>query len=185
MNKKIEKMTQIAIFSAIIVILQLLATYINFGTFSITLTLIPIIIAGAVFGVGFGTLMGLVFGLTVTVIILISPDPSSALMLSTHPFITISIVLLKGTLAGFVGALAYKLLSKKVKQPIAITISAALAPITNTLVFCLGLFLFFETGLKELIGIVASTNFIVELLINVLLGSGLTGLITHWQNRNK
>ena len=64
-KNKIKLLAEISIFSAIIVILQLLATFINFGSFPITLTLIPIIVGSFVYGPLVGGLLGLVFGIVV------------------------------------------------------------------------------------------------------------------------
>ena len=43
-------MTGLAIFTAIIVVLQVLCTFVRFGPFSITLALAPIIIGTAIYG---------------------------------------------------------------------------------------------------------------------------------------
>ena len=66
---KNRKFAVISIFAAIVIVLQVIATYVNFGGFPITLTLIPIIIAGAVYGPYVGMLMGLVFGVVVDVMV--------------------------------------------------------------------------------------------------------------------
>ena len=63
--KDLRKNTVIAIFGALVAVLQIIATFISFGSFPITLTLIPIIIAGAIYGPGIGALMGLIFGVIV------------------------------------------------------------------------------------------------------------------------
>ena len=47
-----RRMTGLAIFTAIIVVLQVLCTFVRFGPFSITLALAPIIIATAIYGKG-------------------------------------------------------------------------------------------------------------------------------------
>ena len=60
---KLNRMTAAALFSALTVILQLIATFIKFGPFSITLALAPIIVGAAVYGKGFGALLGTVLGM--------------------------------------------------------------------------------------------------------------------------
>ena len=60
---KLNRMTAAALFSALTVILQLIATFIKFGPFSITLALAPIIVGAAVYGKGFGALLGTVLGI--------------------------------------------------------------------------------------------------------------------------
>ena len=79
----------------------------RFGTFSITLVLIPVVVGAALYGVGAGAWLGLVFGFAV----LISGDAASFMVV--HPLGTVLTVLCKGTAAGFVSGLAYRLLAKK------------------------------------------------------------------------
>ena len=112
MKEKLRRRTFIIVFAAIVAVLQCIATFINFGAFPITLTLIPIIVAGAVFGPFIGLVMGLVFGIVVAVMVVTGADPSGATMLAARPFVTISVCILKGALAGFFSALTYHLLKK-------------------------------------------------------------------------
>lgn len=175
-NKKIKLISQVAIFSAVIVVLQLIATFINFGSFPITLTLLPIIVGAAVYGPPVGAILGLVFGAIVDIMVITGADPSGAAMLSMHPIITLLTCLIKGALAGYISGLTYKLLAKANKK-VRIIAAAAICPIVNTLVFFISLILFFDSSFKALIGAFISINFVIELLINVLLAPGLTNLI--------
>ena len=124
MNNK--KFAVISIFSALIIILQIISTYVNFGGFPITLTLIPIIISGAVYGIQMGSLMGLVFGMIVSFMVIVGADPSGAVMFATHPIITVLTCLIKGAVAGGIGALAYKKIKNK---KISIVVDAVITPI--------------------------------------------------------
>ena len=60
-----QRMAGLAIFTAIIVVLQVLCTFVRFGPFPITLALAPIIIGAAVYGSSAGALLGGVFGTVV------------------------------------------------------------------------------------------------------------------------
>lgn len=182
MKKKTRRLTEIAIFSALVVLLQVLATSINFGSFPITLTLIPIIVAGCVYGEGIGAFLGLVFGVVVSTMVITGADPSGATMFSSHPIITVSTCLVKGTLAGYISALVYRKL-KSNNEKVKVVIAAAMCPIINTLTFYIALMLFFDASLKALIGAFLSVNFVIELLINILLAPGLTGLILRNKKR--
>ena len=51
---KTQRMVGLAIFTAIIIVLQLVSTFIKFGPFSITLAMIPIVVGAAVYGAGAG-----------------------------------------------------------------------------------------------------------------------------------
>lgn len=178
---KNKKIAITSIFIAIIVILQIIATYINFGGFPITLTLIPIIIAGAIYGPSMGALMGFVFGVIVDIMVITGADPSGAIMLAAHPIITVVTCLIKGTLAGLFGAIAYKLIKN---NKVGIVASAIITPITNTAILYISLILFFETSFAAMVAAFMSINFIIELLINILIAPGLLILINRIKNRH-
>lgn len=174
MENKTKKIVTLSLFGAIVIVLQLIATFINFGGFPITLTLVPIIVAGAIYGPLVGGLMGLIFGVVVSVMVVTGADPSGAIMLAVHPFITIGVCLLKGFLAGYLSALAYKLIGNK---KIGIVVASALAPIVNTFTLYVVLILFFDSTFAALIAAFVSINFVIELLINVLIAPGLLRVI--------
>ena len=54
MNKKTKRVVGVGIFTAIVVVLQLLGSFIKFGTFSVSLVLIPIVVGAALYGIGAG-----------------------------------------------------------------------------------------------------------------------------------
>lgn len=177
-NKRFAILT---IFAAIIIVLQILSTYINFGGFSITLTLIPIVIAGAVYGPYVGMLMGLVFGIIVDIMVILGLDPSGATMFAARPIITVSTCLVKGGLAGLFGALSYKYIKN---NRVGIIISAIITPITNTFILALSLILFFESSFASAMLMFMSINFILELLLNALISPGLVNLINRAKSRD-
>lgn len=179
MNNK--KFAIISIFAAIIVVLQVISTYVNFGSFSITLTLIPIIVAGAVYGIGIGALMGLVFGIVVSIMVIAGADPNGAIMFASHPVITISTCLLKGAVAGAIGSLIY---NKVENKKLAILLDAVITPILNTTILYISLILFFDSSFTTMITAFMSINFILEFLINILLAPRLTNLINRAKSRD-
>ena len=71
-------MTGVALLTAIVVVLQLLGSFIRFGMFSISLVLVPIVIGAALYGAGAGAWLGFMFGVAV----LISGDAAAFLTLS-------------------------------------------------------------------------------------------------------
>lgn len=171
---KTKKIVSISIFSALIIILQIISTNINFGGFPITLTLIPIIISGAVYGTAFGTLMGLVFGACVSVMVVIGADPSGATMFAYRPVATVAICLVKGVLSAFLGSYIYRKIENK---KIGILLSAITTPVVNTLTLFVGLVLFFDYGFASLVAGVTSINFVIEVLLNVAIAPALLPLI--------
>ena len=91
-----------AVFTALVIVLQFLGTFIRFGMFSISLVLIPIVIGAATCGVGISTWLGLVFG----VVVLASGDAAAFLVVNVPG--TIITVLAKGMACGALAGLAYK-----------------------------------------------------------------------------
>ena len=183
MNKKTQKIVGVALFTAIVVVLQLLGSFIRFGPFSISLVLIPIVVGTALYGVGAGAWLGLVFGVTV----LASGDASAFLAINVPG--TILTVLLKGIACGAHSGLVYRLIEKKNKY--AATICAAItAPIVNTGVFLLGCAIFFmptiegwaaaagvESAGTYMITGLAGLNFIAEFVVNIVLSPIIVRLI--------
>jgi thiamine transporter ThiT len=191
MNKNTKKLVGIGLFTAIVVVLQLLGSFIRFGTFSISLVLIPIVVGTALYGIGAGAWLGLAFGITV----LISGD--AAPFLAVNVFGTVATVLLKGALCGLCAGLIYKALEKKNKY-VATICAAITAPVVNTGVFLLGCLAFFmptitawgeglgfeSVGKYMLVGFVGF-NFLFELAVNVVLSPVIVRLINIGKKENK
>ena len=55
----------LALFTAIVVVLQLIGNVIHFGVFSISLVLVPIVVGAAMYGPAAGGWLGGIFGLVV------------------------------------------------------------------------------------------------------------------------
>lgn len=163
------------ILTAIVFVLQWFGASIKFGTFSITLVLIPIILGAALCGPIVSTWLGLVFG----AVVLLSGDAAPFLAISAPG--TIATVLLKGALCGLVAGAVFNAL-KKFNQYLAVIVAAVAAPVTNTGIFLLGCRLFFFDAVKEwgvsagftnvakylLVGFVGF-NFLFELVTNIVL----------------
>ncbi len=178
-NTKTQKIVGIGLFTAIIVVLQLLAATIKFGPFSITLVLAPIVIGAALYGIGAGAWLGLVFGVSV----LISGDAAAFMTIS--PIGTVLTVLMKGMLAGLAAALVYKAIEGKNKT-VAVVMAGIVSPIVNTGVFLAGCYIFFQewltaafgtTGFATVVAGLVSVNFAVELGINMILASVIVRII--------
>ena len=54
----VRKLAGMALLTAVVVILQLLGSFIRFGPFSISLVLIPIVVGAALYGAGAGAWVG-------------------------------------------------------------------------------------------------------------------------------
>ena len=182
MNNKFDtrKLVGLALFSAIVVVLQLMGSFIRFGTFSIALTLVPIVVGAALYGPLGGAWLGFVFGATV----LISGD--AAFFLQYSVFATILVVLLKGILAGLCAGLVYQLLEKK-NIYLAVMAAAVVCPLVNSGVFLIGCMIFFrqvvvdmgggDNILKYVVLVLIGGNFIFEELFNIVLGPVILRII--------
>ncbi|MBR4474187.1 MAG: ECF transporter S component [Oscillospiraceae bacterium] len=180
---KTKTLTGVALFTAIVVVLQLLGSFIRFGPFSISLVLIPIVVGAAMYGATAGAWLGFVFGVAV----LLSGD--AAVFMPINPIGTVVTVLAKGTLAGFCAGLVYRALEKKSRY-VAVVAAAIVCPVVNTGAFLLGcLFFFLETvsgwgrsmgfenvGTYMIVGLVG-LNFLVEMTINIILSPVVLRLI--------
>ena len=60
-------MVGMALFAAIVVVLQIIGNYIRIGNFSISLVLVPIIVGAALYGPAGGAFLGGVFGIVVII----------------------------------------------------------------------------------------------------------------------
>lgn len=186
-NGGTRTMTGLAIFTAIIVVLQVLCTFIRFGPFSITLALAPIIIGTAMYGKGAGAYLGGVFGVVVLVTGLLGWDGGTVMLLmGINPLGCVLVCLLKGVAAGFFAGLCYELIAKK-NDKLGVLISGIVCPVVNTGLFIVGMLVFFFDTLSGWAGgqnlllyiIVGLTgiNFLVELAVNIVLSSGITQII--------
>lgn len=174
--KDTKRITTISMFVGLVVVLQIIATFINFGGFPITLTLVPIIVGGAIYGPKVGAILGTAFGIVVALMVITGADPSGAAMLAAKPLTTVTACVLKGTLAGFFSALVYEKMSSK-NSLAAILLASAVAPIVNTGTLAFTIIAFFDGAFVTLIALFVTVNFMIELLIDVLLAPGLLRII--------
>ncbi len=183
-----RKLTGLALFTAIVVVLQFLGAFIRFGPFSISLVLIPIVVGAALYGPLSGAWLGFVFGM----VVLLSGD--AAAFLTVNPIGTVLTVLVKGALAGLCAGLVYRAL-EKLNEWVAVILAAVTAPVVNTGVFLLGCLVFFlptvtewATGLgfsnvgKYMIFGLVGANFLFELLVNIVLSPVIVRLVKIGRN---
>ena len=171
-----------AILTALVIVLQLMGSFIHLGPFSISLVLLPIVIGAAMCGPLVSTWLGFVFSVVVLIM-------DAAAFLAVSVFGTVLTVLLKGTAAGLVAGLVYKLLEKK-NRYLAVVAAAIVCPIVNTGIFTLGCFAFFmetirswgvaegiDSAVKYLFIVMIGANFLVEFGTNILLSPAIVRLL--------
>ena len=183
MNNKVRKMVGIGLFTAIVVVLQLLGGGIRFGVFSISLVLIPIVVGAAVYGWFAGAWLGFSFGMAV----LLSGDAGA--FMAVDPLATVLVVLVKGTLCGLCTGAIYTVVARR-SRVIAVILAAIACPVVNTGIFSIGCLCFFMETIKSwglgsgytsgiaylFLGMIG-LNFVVELAVNFVLSPMIIRLI--------
>lgn len=183
-----RKLVLAAILTALVIVLQLMGSFIKFGPFSISLVLVPIIIGAATCGVKIGAWLGFIFGTVVLAMGYAGGD--AAAFLAINHFGTYVTVLLKGILCGYVAGLIYKLFERKNKY-VAVICSAIACPIVNTGIFILGCFVFFlptisnwadangfgTNVVKYIAFAMVGGNFIFEFITNIFLSPIIVRLL--------
>lgn len=158
-----------SIFTALVVVLQLIGSAIHIGPVSISLVLIPIVVGAAVYGPAAGSALGAVFGVVVVIGTVSGADPGANFLWNMRPFWTVFFIMLKGILCGWLAGLTYVAAVKKQSflgfpygdiQPeglrkklidrralLAVMLAAIVCPVVNTGVFTLGMVTVFREAL--------------------------------------
>ena len=110
---KVKRLVGTAILAAIVVVLQLLGSYLKIGGLPISLVLVPIVIGAAVYGAGTGAFLGFVFSIVVAIAAITGADQFSVVLWTINPAMTLLVIFAKGILAGWVAGLLYRALCKK------------------------------------------------------------------------
>ena len=185
-NEKTRRLTGLALMTAIIVVLQVVASFVKFGPFSITLALAPIIIGAALYGAGAGAWLGAVFGVVVLIACVAGWDQGGNILFTANPLLTAALCIVKGAAAGFVSGLVFRGLSSR--SPMGASIIAGIVcPVVNTGIFCVGLAVFFYdtlvawAGGSDLIYYIifglTGVNFVLELAINLVLSTVIVRVV--------
>ena len=188
---KTRRLAGLALFTALIVILQLLGNFIRFGPVSVSLVALPIAVGAAVYGGAAGLWLGFVFGM----VVLLSGDAAAFFAFSVPG--TLLTVLVKGIACGGLAGLVYAWLAQKNRTLAAVT-AAIVCPVVNTGVFLLGCRIFCmpmlasraqslgfgdNVGRFMIFGLVG-VNFLAELGINIVLSPVILRLIRIGRKEN-
>lgn len=187
-TEKTRRMAGLSILTALVIVLQFIAEYIVISGVPITLTLVPIVVGSALYGVRGGAWLGGVFGVVVWLMSIVGIDKTGAILWPMNPFATTLICVGKGLLAGLAAAAAYKLVSKK--SGIGGVFAAAIvSPIVNTGLFIAGVLVFFRSTLEVWAGganlvyfIIfgrCGINFLIEMALNLVLSSIIERIINY------
>lgn len=182
-----RRLVTLAIFTALIIVLQLVANVAKVGPVSITLSLVPIVVGAALYGVGAGAYLGGVFGLVVLICCISGLDLGGAVLWNVSPPLTALVCLGKGITAGACAGGVYRTLSGRVGAVAGALCAGVVCPVVNTGLFCLSMVLFFRETLTAWAGGadllyyiifgLAGINFLVELAVNLVLGPVIVRII--------
>ena len=189
-NNKISRMVQLAVLLGIVIFLQCFFAQIVVGTTSFSVVLVPIVVGAILLGPGAGALLGFAFGAVVLIYGIIGQDVFTNMLFVAQPGFTALICLGKGTAAGFLAGLVYRLIAKR-NAFWASVAAAAIAPIANTGLFILGGLTLVRGTLEAnlstfgadsvlifLVVFCAGINFIVEFGVNMILAPAIYRIIT-------
>ena len=185
-SEKTRRLTGLALLTAIVAVLQVVASFVKFGPFSITLALAPIIIGAALYGAGAGAWLGAVFGVVVLIACVAGWDMGGNILFTANPLLTAALCIVKGAAAGFVSGLVFRGLSSR--SPMGASIIAGIVcPVVNTGIFCVGLAVFFYDTLVAWAGgsdliyyiifVLTGVNFVLELAINLVLSTVIVRVV--------
>lgn len=186
MNSNAKRIAGVGIFAAIVVILQILATFIQIGPFAITLVLVPIVIGAALYGTAAGAMLGGVFGIVVLIMTISGADPGAHMLWVANPLATFLVIMLRGILAGAAAGAVFRIFSKK-NTLVGVVCAAIVCPVVNTGLFLLAMYFIFPyflelwaagaTTMYFLIIGLAGINFVIELVINIVLSPTIVRII--------
>ncbi|MBQ8738498.1 MAG: ECF transporter S component [Clostridia bacterium] len=169
----IRKLTILGILTAIVVVLQLVGNYVAVPigaiSVSVSLSLIPIVIASTLRGPLAGGWLGLV---SAVVILLFN---GATFFLGLNPFGTIVTVLVKGIASGLLAGVAYRFFSHFGKY-IGVIVASVVCPVVNTGIFFIGGLIFFSDVIA-LVALGAVINFSFELVVNLIFSPSIVRII--------
>lgn len=186
----VRKLVGAAILAALIIVLQLTVGGIRVGPFTITLSLVPIILGAVMYGPAAGAGLGFVFGLAVCYAVVTGIDGGGFLMFQQNPFVTLFVCLLKGAVAGWVAGAVYRLYASRDKEMPGLILAAVLCPVCNTGILSVAMLTVFgelvggwalAEGRASTLGYVlfsvVGLNFVIELALDVVLAPVIQRII--------
>lgn len=182
MNKEhsnTQRLAILAVLTAIVIILQV-AVVIPLGPFTVTLTMLPIIIGAILYGPVGGVALGATFGIVVSIqVVTGAAGAFSTAMLEFQPAATILVCLLKGIAAGAAAGAFFRLFRRR-SFYLGVVMAAVIAPIINTGIFSVTCLTIFRSLIENALGTSGNLllvflttfiglNFLVEFGVNVAL----------------
>lgn len=100
---------------ALVIVLQMFCGSINIaGLITLNFSLIPIVLGAIVLGPVAGALLGFANGIVILIQVILTPTGFYYIIWTYSPIITTLICIVKTTVAGFVGGIVFRLISKRI-----------------------------------------------------------------------
>ena len=201
-NKKVLRLVQLALLVALVVVLQMLGSFIKIGPLPMSFVLVPIVVGAFLLGWKEGALLGFVFGIITMLMGILGIDGFSLVLWQLHPLWFVVVCLLKAVATGVGAGLIYKGLNKALgeKRIILTTVIASIsAPIINTGIFVLGMILFYfndmgtvqmelakqagtelvvvTPALEYIFLVLAGFNFVGEFIVNLVVSPAIVRIV--------
>ena len=205
-KKTVLYMVEMALLTALVVVLQLVGTFVKIGPLPMSLVLVPIVMGACLLGVRAGGVLGFAFGVVTVVMGITGADGFSLMLFEMRPFWFVVLCLAKATVAGLGAGVLYQLLERPLggkNKTLQTVLSCAIAPILNTGVFALGMILFyfdtlnalptlypdafggFNSGMKVLFFGLAGVNFVGEFVVSLVLSPAVVRIVDIVKNKLK
>ena len=189
-NQKILRMVELAMLAAIIIILQQIVIPLP-GGLTLSLVLVPIVVGAVLFGPAAGAILGGVFGVVVTFLVMTArAGDLSTMMWVANPAVTALVCIAKGVAAGFCAGLVARAFEKRTF--VGIVLAAAIAPIVNTGIFLLGMLTVFRDVMMTFaanigmngtgavyfaVVVLVGVNFVIEFAANLILSPSIASIV--------
>ena len=189
-NQKILRMVELAMLAAIIMVLQQIVIPLP-GGLTLSLVLVPIVVGAVLFGPAAGAILGGVFGVVVTFLVMTArAGDLSTMMWVANPAVTALVCIVKGVAAGFCAGLVARTFKKRTF--VGIVLAAAVAPVVNTGIFLVGMLTVFRevmmtfaqnigmggTGVIYFaVVVLVGINFIIEFAANLILSPTIATIV--------
>lgn len=182
---RIIRLTALAILTALVIVLQTVASGIRIGPIPISLTLVPIVVGAVLLGPAAGAGLGAVFGLITIIAGISGADEFTNILWAASPFGLIVVAMGKAVLCGLAAGLIAKALAKR--ETLGCILAALSAPIVNTGVFAIGMLTIFRPVLQDfangsnavyyLFIVMVGVNFLVEFSVNAVLSAAIARIV--------
>lgn len=186
-----KNIATIGILMALVIVLQMFCGSINIaGLITLNFSLIPIVLGAIVLGPVAGALLGFANGIVILIQVILTPTGFYYIIWTYSPVITTLICIVKTTVAGFVGGIVFRLISKKNTLAATFT-TAAIVPVINTALFVLGCLCMTDTiliyqdtmpdydGMNIFVFIcvgIVTVNFFIEFALNLIVSPALNSV---------